>query len=200
VPSGTPIHRPHGQLKAADAALPHFGPSAQLDVELEMGWIAGPRKRCRRADLGRRRARARVRLRPRQRLERTRHPELGISAAGPVSREVVRHVDLVLDRHPRRARTVSRRRTRARSGAAALPARTRSTGPTTSNSSCCSRPQRCAKTRGIRTDFPHELPRHVLDGRPPAGARDRKRRDDSPRRSVRHRERSPATSPAVKVR
>jgi fumarylacetoacetase len=42
VPSGTPIHRPHGQLKAADAALPHFGPSAQLDVELEMGWIAGP--------------------------------------------------------------------------------------------------------------------------------------------------------------
>ena len=42
VPSGTPIHRPHGQLKAADAALPHFGPSTLLDVELEMGWIAGP--------------------------------------------------------------------------------------------------------------------------------------------------------------
>jgi fumarylacetoacetase len=42
VVSGTPVRRPHGQLKAADAAAPSFGPSAMLDVELEMGWIAGP--------------------------------------------------------------------------------------------------------------------------------------------------------------
>jgi fumarylacetoacetase len=41
VVSGTPVHRPHGQRKAPDASAPTFGPSAMLDVELEMGWIAG---------------------------------------------------------------------------------------------------------------------------------------------------------------
>ncbi len=40
VPSGTPIHRPNGQRKAPDAEAPTFGPSRQLDYELEMGvWI-----------------------------------------------------------------------------------------------------------------------------------------------------------------
>jgi fumarylacetoacetase len=42
VVSGTPVRRPHGQVKAADAAAPSFGPTAMLDVELEMGWVAGP--------------------------------------------------------------------------------------------------------------------------------------------------------------
>jgi fumarylacetoacetase len=42
VVSGTPVRRPHGQRKAPDADAPTFGPSALLDVELEMGWIAGP--------------------------------------------------------------------------------------------------------------------------------------------------------------
>ena len=42
VVSGTPVRRPRGQVKAADAAVPSFGPTAMLDVELEMGWIAGP--------------------------------------------------------------------------------------------------------------------------------------------------------------
>ena len=42
VPSGTAIRRPQGQKKAPDAPAPSFGPSAMLDVELEMGWIAGP--------------------------------------------------------------------------------------------------------------------------------------------------------------
>ncbi|BDE06187.1 fumarylacetoacetase [Vulcanimicrobium alpinum] len=40
--SETPIRRPAGQTKAGDAAAPEFGPSQMLDVELEMGWIAGP--------------------------------------------------------------------------------------------------------------------------------------------------------------
>jgi fumarylacetoacetase len=35
VVSGTPIHRPHGQR-------PTFGPTEQLDVELELGFITGP--------------------------------------------------------------------------------------------------------------------------------------------------------------
>jgi fumarylacetoacetase len=42
VVSGTPIRRPHGQRKPPDATAPAFGPSTLLDVELEMGWIAGP--------------------------------------------------------------------------------------------------------------------------------------------------------------
>ncbi len=41
VVSGTPIRRPHGQRKAPDADAPTFGPSVMLDVELELGWIAG---------------------------------------------------------------------------------------------------------------------------------------------------------------
>ena len=39
--SGTPVRRPHGQRKPPDANGPSFGPSQLLDVELEMGWIAG---------------------------------------------------------------------------------------------------------------------------------------------------------------
>jgi fumarylacetoacetase len=42
VVSGTPVRRPHGQVKAPEAGAPSFGPSRLLDVELEMGWIAGP--------------------------------------------------------------------------------------------------------------------------------------------------------------
>jgi fumarylacetoacetase len=41
VPSGTAIRRPVGQSKAPEAAEPAFGPSRQLDYELELGgWIA----------------------------------------------------------------------------------------------------------------------------------------------------------------
>ncbi len=42
VASGTPIRRPRGQSKAPDAAEPTFGPSRQMDYELEIGaWVAG---------------------------------------------------------------------------------------------------------------------------------------------------------------
>jgi fumarylacetoacetase len=36
--SGTPVRRPNGQTKAADAAEPTFGPSRRLDYELEVGF------------------------------------------------------------------------------------------------------------------------------------------------------------------
>ena len=39
---GTPVRRPRGQRKAPDAAAPEFGPSRRLDIELEMGFVAGP--------------------------------------------------------------------------------------------------------------------------------------------------------------
>ncbi|TXK37095.1 fumarylacetoacetase [Pontibacter qinzhouensis] len=41
VVSGTPIYRPKGQTKAAEADLPAFGPSKQLDYELEVAFITG---------------------------------------------------------------------------------------------------------------------------------------------------------------
>jgi fumarylacetoacetase len=40
VPSGTPVRRPSGQLKAPDAPAPSLSPSRRLDYELELGiWI-----------------------------------------------------------------------------------------------------------------------------------------------------------------
>ncbi|MGW0927627.1 fumarylacetoacetase [Streptomyces sp. NPDC002644] len=42
VPSGTPVVRPHGQRRPAEAgALPGFGPSARLDIEAEVGFVVG---------------------------------------------------------------------------------------------------------------------------------------------------------------
>ena len=37
VVSGTPVKRPQGQRKSPDAAAPEFGPSRQMDYELELG-------------------------------------------------------------------------------------------------------------------------------------------------------------------
>ncbi|MFE4810683.1 fumarylacetoacetase [Peribacillus simplex] len=42
VPSGTQVRRPSGQRKPKDIDYPVFGPSIQLDFELEMGWFIGP--------------------------------------------------------------------------------------------------------------------------------------------------------------
>lgn len=39
--SGTPFHRPKGQLNASDNTPPIFGPSRRLDIELEMATIIG---------------------------------------------------------------------------------------------------------------------------------------------------------------
>jgi fumarylacetoacetase len=42
VPSGTDLCRPRGQTKADDALAPTFGPSRNVDFELEMGFFVGP--------------------------------------------------------------------------------------------------------------------------------------------------------------
>lgn len=42
VPSGTAVRRPLGQRKPKDSDTPVFGPSIQLDFELEIGWLIGP--------------------------------------------------------------------------------------------------------------------------------------------------------------
>lgn len=41
VVSGTPIRRPKGQTKAPDSEAPEFGPTKELDFELEMGFYVG---------------------------------------------------------------------------------------------------------------------------------------------------------------
>lgn len=41
VVGGTPVRRPCGQRKAPDADAPTFGPSRQLDFELELGFVVG---------------------------------------------------------------------------------------------------------------------------------------------------------------
>jgi fumarylacetoacetase len=41
VVSGTPVVRPCGQAKAVDDPVPRFGPSRRLDIELELGFVAG---------------------------------------------------------------------------------------------------------------------------------------------------------------
>ncbi|MBS1703909.1 MAG: fumarylacetoacetase [Armatimonadetes bacterium] len=41
VVSGTPIRRPKGQTKGANDELPTFGPTKELDFELEMGFFVG---------------------------------------------------------------------------------------------------------------------------------------------------------------
>jgi fumarylacetoacetase len=41
VPSGHPVHRPNGQTKSSDSAVPSFGPSRRLDYELELGYFVG---------------------------------------------------------------------------------------------------------------------------------------------------------------
>ena len=41
VVSGTPIARPCGQMKGPGDQAPRFGPSARLDIELELGFVVG---------------------------------------------------------------------------------------------------------------------------------------------------------------
>jgi fumarylacetoacetase len=43
--SGTPIYRPKGQTKAEGATSPEFGPTRQLDFELEVAFISGKKTR-----------------------------------------------------------------------------------------------------------------------------------------------------------
>lgn len=42
VPTGTPVHRPMGQVSAKPEGPPTFAPTARLDYELEVGAVIGP--------------------------------------------------------------------------------------------------------------------------------------------------------------
>ena len=123
---GTKVRRPRGQLKPPERTLPSFGPCKRLDFELEMGVVVGQpspmgemltEKPGRRDDL---------RLRAPQRLERARHPAMGICAARAVPGKGVRDLDQPVGRDARGAGAVPASRTGAGSDAAAVSAAGRS--------------------------------------------------------------------------
>ena len=187
VVSGTPVRRPNGQRKAPDDAAPTFGPSTLLDVELEMGWIAGAPSTHGAAGLRRRGARARLRLRAAQRLERARHPSLGISAPRPISRKSfatsISPWIVTLDalepfrigeplRDPKPLSYLRAREPWAYDIELEMLLQTAAHART---------------RRSAAHDHTHEPARHVLDRRAAARARHLERCEHSPRRSVRHR-------------
>ena len=133
VPSGTPIRRPARPDQAARrrrAALRPEPPARHRARARLRDRAAEP---ARRAGAGRARARPRLRARARQRLERARHPGLGVRAARPVPRQVVRHLDRPLGAAARRRRAPPRR-TRRRRSPSRCPTCARSRGRSTSRS------------------------------------------------------------------
>ena len=131
--------RDGGAERDAGAAPERPAPRPGVRAERAPRHRAGGRLRDRhaehdgRAGADRARARPRVRHGARERLVRARHPGLGVPAARPVPRQVVRHVGEPLGRAARPARRPARaargRRTRSRSITCA-----RSPGPSTSRS------------------------------------------------------------------
>ncbi len=122
VVSGTKVKRPRGQLKPPSAEVPSFGPCKRLDFELEMGVVVGQavgdgRDAHRTAGRG-----DDLRLRDSQRLERTRHPAMGICAARPVPGQGVRDFDQPVGGDARGAGAVPPARAGASAGAAGLSA------------------------------------------------------------------------------
>ena len=113
--SGTPCAA-RGQLPPPRLeARPASARPSELDIELELGFVTGPATRSARRS-PRRLARAHLRLRARQRLERARRAALEYRPARPVPRQVVRDLDLAVDRAAggARAASASRRASRTR--------------------------------------------------------------------------------------
>ena len=176
VVSGSPVPRPHGQRRTPDGEVV-FGPSRRLDIEAEVGFVVGtgsPRGTPVGLDAVRP---ARVRRVPGQRLVRPRHPGLGVRAAGPVPRQVVRHLGLAVGRAARRAGARPRGPAAARPAAAALPRRHRraAVGPRPRAGGAAERPRR--RAAAVRLD--------VLDARADARPHDRQRGVAAHRRPVR---------------
>ena len=129
VASGTDIVRPHGQRKLPSDESPVFGPSTRLDIETELGFVVGTG-----TALGDRVSTGAFAdhtfgVLGRQRLVRARHPGLGVRAARPVPRQVVRHHDLPLGHPARRARRCLGRPPRAGPRSSGVPRRRRSGRP-----------------------------------------------------------------------
>ena len=111
--------------------------------------------------------RARLRRRARQRLERARHPGVGVRPARPVPRQELRHVDLRVGDAARAARGPPRARATAGAGAAAVPSRRRGLG---------ARPPARGRAERHR-DLARQRARPLLDDAAAARARDLERRE-----------------------
>ena len=158
VVSGTKVKRPRGQLKPPTAEVPSFGPCKRLDFELEMGVVVGQA-----STMGddAQRATGRgddLRLRAAQRLERARHPAMGICAARPVPGQGVRHLDQPVGGDARGAGAVPPARAGAAAGAAAVFA------PGAAEQLRHGARCRLARVAGERAavDLPHQFQIHVL--------------------------------------
>ena len=128
VASGTPVRRPQGQAKPPDADAPRTARPAGSTSSSSSASSSGRRAASASPSPTERFARPRLRRRPRQRLERPRHPGLGVRAARAVPRQVVRHVDLRLGDAAARCSRPPRGGSAAGSGAAAAPSRRRRLG------------------------------------------------------------------------
>ena len=172
VVSGTPVRRPRGQLPPAEAGgAPRFGPTERLDIELELGFVTGPGNALGSVDRHERRARAHLRVRARQRLERARHPALGVRPARPVPR--------ASRSRPRSRRGSCRWRRSSRSAsrrASRTPSRCRTCAPTRtgrstpSSRSCSSRTaarrpwSSRTNARGLYWTAPQQLAHATVNG------------------------------------
>ena len=174
VVSGTPVVRPSGQRRPPESIAPVFGPSQRLDIEVEVGFVVGTPLAARLAGADVRVRGACVRDCAAQRLVGSRHPGLGVPAARPVPRQVVRDLDLAVGGSAGRLGVGARAVPGAGPRAAAVPAYGRELG---------ARPRargRAQRHGGVAT----AVRDHVLDAGPAARAHDGQRRFAAHRRSV----------------
>ncbi len=95
------VRAPRGApMRPAWASRP-FGPSARLDFEAEVGFVVGVGSRRGHPVAAGGVRRARLRRGAGQRLERPRHPGLGVPTPRAVPRQVLRHVDVAVGGAPR---------------------------------------------------------------------------------------------------
>ena len=121
--SGTPVKRPQGQRKGQNEDAPSYGPSRNLDFELELGAFIGTG-----TELGTpipvgKAADHVFGYLPAQRLVGARHPGLGIPAARTVPRQEFRHHGFAVGGDRGGAGAVSHRR--VTNGRKAIPPRCR---------------------------------------------------------------------------
>ena len=96
--SGTGIRRPHGQTRMRGGDIPEFGPTSQLDYELEVAAYIGMGNALGCANLNYRSRSPPLRPLARERLVSARCAVMGVSAAGPLSRQEFCHQHLALGR------------------------------------------------------------------------------------------------------
>ena len=154
------------------ADAPSFGPSRRLDIELELGFVVGLPSTLGEPVPTSSVPRARLRGRARQRLERPRHPGLGVRPARPVPRQELRDLGLRLGDAARAPRGPAGAGARAGSRATAAPARGGRLG--------IRHPARGGAERN--RCLARKRPRPLLDDAAAARARDVERRERPDRR------------------